>query len=265
MSITSTARRKEKRGSLVRCKVILCGPAGVGKTSFFARCLGRKFDPVAPVQPTVGVDMHVMRYTQQGRMFELALWDTAGQEAFMSLTSSFYRGADACLVFVDLSDTTKEKWRARQQELEKWLKTTRERVEEDCLVLCVGTKRDQCTHQLIGGNYEENDNSKPDTFPQFIMSQLQPEEKEKGTLEFLFNSTESLFVTSSRHDLSSCFVALLLICCRQKLSIDELEITSARRTRPPPQPKKKTSVALQAATIHTISQEPINSFFNFSC
>ena len=116
----------------------------------------------------------------------------------MSLTSSFYRGADACLVFVDLSDTTEEKWRARQQELEKWLKSTQERVEEDCLVLCVGTKRDQCTHQLIGRNYEQDENSRPDTFPQFIMSQLQPEEKEKDTIELLFNSC--LLYTSDAAD-----------------------------------------------------------------
>ena len=34
----------------------------------------------------------------------LQIWDTAGQERFQSLGTSFYRGADACLLVYDVSD-----------------------------------------------------------------------------------------------------------------------------------------------------------------
>lgn len=261
MNVTSTARQNENRTSLIRCKVILCGPAGVGKTSFFGRCLGRKLDPVAPAQPTVGVDMHVLHYTHQGQKFELALWDTAGQEAFMSLTASFYRGADACLVFVDLSDTTTERWRARQKELQRWLDSTRAKVEKECLLLCVGTKRDQCTHQVMGGEYEQGVGPSQNTFPQFTMSQPPEDEGDDGsTAEVLFHSTESLFVTSSRYDPASCFAALLQSCCRCKLSMDEVQSANSPGAPVLPPTTKDANSKLQRD-----DRESRGSFFSASC
>ena len=37
-------------------------------------------------------------------MVILQIWDTAGQERYQSLSSSFYRGADCCLIVYDLTN-----------------------------------------------------------------------------------------------------------------------------------------------------------------
>ena len=34
----------------------------------------------------------------------LQIWDTAGQERFQSLSSAFYRGADACILVYDVTN-----------------------------------------------------------------------------------------------------------------------------------------------------------------
>ena len=41
---------------------------------------------------------------EDGKEVNLQLWDTAGQERFQSLCTSFYRGADCCIIVYDVSN-----------------------------------------------------------------------------------------------------------------------------------------------------------------
>ena len=38
-----------------------------------------------------------------GKEVPLQIWDTAGQERFQSLSSTFYRGTDCCVIVFDLT------------------------------------------------------------------------------------------------------------------------------------------------------------------
>ena len=51
-----------------------------------------------------GVDFHVKKLVTQGKTLRLNIWDTAGQERFRTLTSSYYRGAQAIVYGESLSD-----------------------------------------------------------------------------------------------------------------------------------------------------------------
>lgn len=85
-------------------KVILLGDTSVGKT-----CLMKQFisgDFTSESQTTVGVGYGAKNVeVKGGRIVRLQIWDTvsttqAGQEAFRSITRSFYRGANAaCVVY----------------------------------------------------------------------------------------------------------------------------------------------------------------------
>ena len=41
---------------------------------------------------------------KSGETVTLQIWDTAGQERFQSLSNTFYRGADCCLIVFDITD-----------------------------------------------------------------------------------------------------------------------------------------------------------------
>lgn len=78
-------------------KVLLIGDSGVGKSSLMMRLTADRFDE--DIGTTIGIDFKVKQVElEDGRKVSLQLWDTAGQERFRTLTSSYYRGAQAvCL------------------------------------------------------------------------------------------------------------------------------------------------------------------------
>ncbi|KAJ3313244.1 Ras- protein Rab-7A [Boothiomyces sp. JEL0838] len=52
---------------------------------------------------TIGADF-ISKTVQMGdRQVSIQIWDTAGQERFLSLSSAFYRGADACILVYDVT------------------------------------------------------------------------------------------------------------------------------------------------------------------
>jgi Ras-related protein Rab-7A len=87
-------------------KVIVLGDASVGKTALIQRFVNGSYQSL-PYKPTVGADFYSQKMdvldkkTGAHSMVTLQIWDTAGQERYRSLASSFYRGADVCLLVFD--------------------------------------------------------------------------------------------------------------------------------------------------------------------
>ena len=82
-------------------KVILAGPAGTGKSSLLLRFVDDCFSEA--YISTIGVDFKIKALNVNGGNIKLQLWDTAGQERFKTITSSYYRGAQAIILVFDLS------------------------------------------------------------------------------------------------------------------------------------------------------------------
>ena len=80
-------------------KVVLAGNAGTGKTSLINRYVYETFD--ANARSTIGVEFSHKKLEGNMRM---TFWDTAGQEKFKSMTSSYYRGAHAVMFVYDVAD-----------------------------------------------------------------------------------------------------------------------------------------------------------------
>lgn len=55
------------------------------------------------IQSTIGVDFKVKHLEVENKRVKLTIWDTAGQERFRTLTSSYYRGAHACILVYDVT------------------------------------------------------------------------------------------------------------------------------------------------------------------
>jgi small GTP-binding protein len=77
-------------------KVILLGDTGVGKTSIARKQAQDTFD--FKMTPTVGAS-HLRASVQVDHQnVDLLLWDTAGQEQFVSLVPMYARGANVCII-----------------------------------------------------------------------------------------------------------------------------------------------------------------------
>lgn len=80
-------------------KIVVIGDSSVGKTSIINMFTQNKFYPC--IETTIGCDMvcHVIQINN--REIILEIWDTAGQEIFLSMTKSFYKNACGAIVTYD--------------------------------------------------------------------------------------------------------------------------------------------------------------------
>jgi Ras-related protein Rab-18 len=84
-------------------KILLIGPANSGKTALVLRYVDDYFDSYMSTA-TIGVDFRVKMLSVQGKPYRLLLFDTAGMERFRTLTSSYYRNAQGCILVYDISN-----------------------------------------------------------------------------------------------------------------------------------------------------------------
>ncbi|RDB31112.1 Ras-related protein Rab-7a [Hypsizygus marmoreus] len=124
-------------------KLVVIGASGVGKTSLRGQYISGRFSN--GYRATIGADFITKILPHPGTPGEsvtLQIWDTAGQERFSSLSTAFFRGADAAVLMFDVN--TPETMAA----LTKWWAEFREKapladddVREFCCVV-VGNKMD---------------------------------------------------------------------------------------------------------------------------
>ena len=70
------------------------------------------------------------------RKIRIQLWDTAGQEAYRSITRSYYKSAACVFIVYDISD------KKSFNDVEIWLKDCREICFKSVLIYLIGNKND---------------------------------------------------------------------------------------------------------------------------
>ena len=94
-------------------KIVLVGDSGTGKSCLMLRFVKDEF--VTSTRATIGMDfatrqisVDVMQASEQSVVQRLTMqvWDTAGQEQFHSLTSTYYRRAGGVMVVYDANRRT---------------------------------------------------------------------------------------------------------------------------------------------------------------
>jgi len=115
-------------------KLLMIGDSGVGKSSLLLRFVDDTFN--ASFMTTIGVDFKERTVKVGGSVCKLEIWDTAGEERFRTITSSYYRGAHGIVVVYDVTDTK------TFDSVKKWLLEIERYACKNVPVVLVGNKAD---------------------------------------------------------------------------------------------------------------------------
>ncbi|GLB41997.1 putative ras of Complex, Roc, domain of DAPkinase [Lyophyllum shimeji] len=132
-------------------KLIVIGASGVGKTSLLGQYISGRFTNAS--RTTIGADFITKMLPHPSNPADtvaLQIWDTAGQERFSSLSSAFFRGADAALLIFERAPLADED------------------VEDYCCVV-VGNKTD-----LVGGGGRNGEGSVTEAEAHKFLTKLIP-------------------------------------------------------------------------------------------
>ena len=122
-------------------KLILVGDSGVGKSCLLKAFMGDPFKGV--YTSTIGVDFEIKPLTLHNRTVNLQIWDTAGQERFRTITTSYYRSADAIMLVFDLTEP------ASFASLDIWMEDVRLYSQRGVEVVLLGNKCDLAEERRV--------------------------------------------------------------------------------------------------------------------
>ena len=122
-------------------KVLLIGDSSVGKTSVLLRYTDSAF--TCEFQTTIGVDFRIKNIPVKNKIIKLQLWDTAGQDRFRRIVSSYYRGAHGVIIVYDI--TNKESF----LHVNDWLEQCNLRTDLIIPKLLIGNKSDLESQRII--------------------------------------------------------------------------------------------------------------------
>jgi len=85
-------------------KVVVCGNAGSGKTTWLERVIDGKFN--SQYIPTLGVNVTPYRIQTNYGWCTINFWDMAGDSKFGGLREGYMVNPDACIIALDGSNTS---------------------------------------------------------------------------------------------------------------------------------------------------------------
>jgi len=113
---------------------VIVGETGVGKSCILTQFTDQKFNKSH--EATIGIDFGVQMVTIDDEPIKINIWDTAGQETFLSLTKSYIRERAACLIVYDI--TSSESF----TKVKKWVEFVNNNASTEMVVILVGNKLD---------------------------------------------------------------------------------------------------------------------------
>ena len=128
----------------ITCNVVLVGEAGVGKTSIIHRYLYNEYDDNRITTSSPEYKNKILEYPEYNKSITFDIWDTAGQEAYRSVTRNFYINAAIGLMVYDIRvkdsfENIKTYWSEQLQEL----------GEENIILAIAGNKSDLFEDQKV--------------------------------------------------------------------------------------------------------------------
>ena len=89
---------------LEKCKVVIVGNCGVGKTCIINNLINKKFDEDEKSTLSANFINLKLRIDELNKIIDFDIWDTAGQEQYRSLGNYFYRDSYVVILVYDISN-----------------------------------------------------------------------------------------------------------------------------------------------------------------
>ena len=115
-------------------KIVLIGDSGVGKTNLSGRYTKDYFS--SDTKNTIGVDFSSKDLSIDGKSVKVQFWDTAGQEKYRALASTYYKNLSAAVLVYDI--TSKKSF----DNVEIWYNELSQYLEDNIKILLIGNKSD---------------------------------------------------------------------------------------------------------------------------
>ena len=120
----------------VLIKLVILGDIAVGKTNFLCRFVDNEFNIVHV--STVGFDFksRICDITKVNKKVKFQIWDTAGQEKYMSINKNLFQRVQGVILMYDITK------RETFERLDLWLNLIKQ-MTNDIPIVLVGNKLDQ--------------------------------------------------------------------------------------------------------------------------
>lgn len=89
---------------------------------------------------TIGAHFFSKEMEIEGEKVKVQIWDTAGQEQYHSITTSYFKNTAAALLVYEVNN------RATFEDIKVWLKELHERAHDGTAITLVGNKCDMPDH-----------------------------------------------------------------------------------------------------------------------
>ena len=87
-------------------KLILVGDTNTGKTTICNTLIGRNIKTMQ-YQPTIGIDFNsLVKRLYNNEKVKVQIWDTAGQEKYRSIITSYFRNISSAIITYDVTNRT---------------------------------------------------------------------------------------------------------------------------------------------------------------
>jgi len=164
---------KESEEKGIKLKIIVVGQTGVGKTNLINIVRNKPFSEQTESSSMSTLSNHEMKV--DGKLFNVSLWDTMGQEQFREIVPLFFKGANIVILVYDI--TCKETF----LDLKNWMSKINEHLGQTCVLGLLGNKKDLIMNEEV----TENEAQEYAKSIEAVWNVTSAKEERKGFLNFL--------------------------------------------------------------------------------
>ena len=132
-------------------KILMIGNTNVGKSSLLLQLTDNRF--MFGITPTIGVDFGITNIVIDNTNIKLQIWDTAGQDRFRNITTSYYKGCNGVFLVFDVTN------RKSFDDLNYWYSELLKHNTSKFVLFVIGNKTDLVERRNVS-SIEANDYAK---------------------------------------------------------------------------------------------------------